>query len=60
MIQELTDLALLLEEVTLNEGVMDTIRWCFDASGEYTVSSAYLLQFEGSMVSDIALLIWEG
>jgi hypothetical protein len=27
---------------------------------EYTASSAYLLQFEGSISSDLATIIWEG
>jgi hypothetical protein len=60
MLPELNTLALLLDEVALNEDVHDAIRWRFSASGEYTASSAYLLQFEGSIGSDMAPLIWEG
>jgi mannosylglycoprotein endo-beta-mannosidase len=60
MVQELTNLAALVDDVILDERTPDAIRWRFDASGEYTASSAYLLQFEGSIPSDIAPIIWEG
>jgi hypothetical protein len=60
MIYELTELATLLQEVTLNENAHDSIRWHFEASGEYLARSAYLLQFEGSISSDIAPMLWEG
>jgi hypothetical protein len=60
MLQELMELALLTDGVTLNDGTRDSIRWRFDASGEYTAKSAYLLQFEGSIQSNIAPLIWKG
>jgi hypothetical protein len=51
------ELAMLTDGVTLNDGTRDSIRWRFDASGEYTAKSTYLLQFEGSIPSDIAPLI---
>jgi hypothetical protein len=60
MLDELSRLSLLLDVVSLNEEVPDKIRWRFDPSGEYTASSAYLLQFEGAETSDIAPLIWNG
>jgi hypothetical protein len=60
MIEELTRLAALLDEVDLNDELQDTIKWRFDTSGEYTASSAYLLQFEGSTTSSIAPLLWKG
>jgi hypothetical protein len=43
-----------------DEAIQDKIRWRFDPSGEYTASSAYLLQFEGSVASPVAPLIWTG
>jgi hypothetical protein len=60
MIYELLELTTLLQEVTLNENAHDSIRWHFEASGEYSARSAYLLQFEGSISSDIAPMLWEG
>jgi hypothetical protein len=60
MIGEVAELAMLLDEVTLNEEDQDKIRWRFEASGEYSASSAYLIQFEGAITSDIAPMIWEG
>jgi hypothetical protein len=50
IIEELTRLAALLDVVDLNDELQDTIKWRFDASGEYKASSAYLLQFEGSTI----------
>jgi hypothetical protein len=32
------ELAILTDWVTLDDGTKDNIRWCFDASGEYTGS----------------------
>lgn len=60
MLQALIRLATLLDEVTLQHGVQDSIRWRFDASGVYTASTAYLMQFRGSVQSDTAPFIWEG
>jgi hypothetical protein len=60
MLTEFTRLAARLDDVTLNEETRDTIRWRFTTSGEYTASSAYLLQFEGSTMSDMVPTIWDG
>jgi hypothetical protein len=59
MLPEFTRLALMLDDVNL-EDVQDSIRWRFSSSGEYTASSVYLLQFEGSISSDLATTIWDG
>jgi hypothetical protein len=60
MLDELTRLATLLEDVSLNEEAQDNIRWRFNDSGKYTASSAIMLQFETAVVSEIAPLLWKG
>jgi hypothetical protein len=60
MLEEWTRLASLLDEGVHDEAIQDKISCRFDPSGEYTVSSAYLLQFEGSVASPVAPLIWTG
>ena len=60
MLEELISLATMLDDVTLNPDVTDTIRWRFEASGEYTARSAYRIQFEGSTISVTAPLIYLG
>jgi hypothetical protein len=57
---ELTSLALLLDDVILHNEVPDTIIWRFAAFRKYSASLAYLLQFEGSIASDVAPFMWEG
>ncbi|KAM0909805.1 hypothetical protein ACQ4PT_014594 [Festuca glaucescens] len=60
MLKGLTWLATLLEDISLNEELQDTTRWRFDTLGEYMASSAYILQFEGSVALDVAPILWDG
>lgn len=43
----------------LREGERDTIRWNHEATGKYTSSSAYAMQFQGWILSDLDELIWK-
>ena len=58
ILSELILLASLLDAVSLNEAVQETIRWQGLASREYSASSAYLLQFDGAILSGTASIIW--
>lgn len=58
MTLELTTLASLLEEIGLQQGQPDLITWRLSPDGKYSASSAYLLQFEGSIPMDGYQLIW--
>jgi hypothetical protein len=59
MLPELLILARFLDEVHLNDDSVDNIRWRFEASGEYTARSAYLIQFSGAISSDYTTSIWK-
>jgi hypothetical protein len=59
-LHELLELAARLDEVHLVEDREDSIRWWPEESGEYSVHSAYLLQFSGSIDSDFSTSIWQG
>lgn len=60
MVDELYLLASHLDTVTLTVGQTDTITWRFNSKEEYTASSAYRLQFAGSMAMEGYKLIWSG
>ncbi|KAI4991277.1 hypothetical protein ZWY2020_039648 [Hordeum vulgare] len=45
-------------DIQLQKQVSDSIRWKHEASGVYTVGSAYKAQFQGFYKSDFRKLIW--
>lgn len=47
----------LLDEVTLEDGVANTIRWRFMFDGKYTTHSAYMIQFTGAIKTDTVEII---
>jgi hypothetical protein len=49
-----------MDDVHLAEDREDSIRWWPEESGEYSVQSAYLLQFSGSIDLDFSTSIWQG
>jgi hypothetical protein len=59
MMPELLALAQRLDDVQLNENTRDTIKWWPESSGAYTAKSAYLLQFEGIILTDFYPNIWK-
>ena len=59
MLPELLNLARLLDDVQLNDGTPDSIRWRLEASGEYSARSAYLAQFAGATATDHTATIWK-
>ncbi|KAE8813420.1 hypothetical protein D1007_09424 [Hordeum vulgare] len=58
MTTELTNLAAMVDGVTLQDGQPDVISWRFSPNGEYSARSAYALQFEGATSMDGFKLIW--
>ena len=58
-IQEFATLWGMLADVTLNQGSQDTITWKFTNSGEYSASSAYMVQFVGLSFCPMNATIWK-
>ncbi|KAE8805173.1 hypothetical protein D1007_18813 [Hordeum vulgare] len=59
MTTELTNLATMVDRVTLQDGQPDVITWRFAPNGEYSARSAYALQFEGATSMAGFELIWQ-
>lgn len=60
MLQELIDLAVGIQAITLSEGQPDAITWRFTPHGQYTARLAYLLQIACSISLDVAVNTWRG
>ncbi|WVZ88969.1 hypothetical protein U9M48_035436 [Paspalum notatum var. saurae] len=60
LLSEYTQLWELVESVHFNHesAAEDTITWTRTASGEYSASSAYKMQFEGGLHSDFPHTVW--
>ena len=58
-LQQFVDLWLVMRDVRLNPDTVDTIRWKWTPSGDYTAASAYRAHFFGSVRSYLHLLIWK-
>jgi hypothetical protein len=49
----------LIRNVQLNDDLDDDIRWKLTSNGEYSMSSAYNLQFFGLIESSFYKLVWK-
>ncbi|KAE8803530.1 hypothetical protein D1007_20607 [Hordeum vulgare] len=58
MIDELANMATLLDDVELQHDQPDETVWHFSKDGTYSAKSAYLLQFEGATFFDGYHLVW--
>ena len=58
-IQQFATLWEMLADVNLNQGSQDTISWKFTNSGEYSASSAYMVQFVGLSFCSMNATIWK-
>ena len=45
--------------MVFRDGTQDTIRWNQDAKGQYTARSAYAMQFQGRLRSNMDDLVWK-
>jgi hypothetical protein len=61
LVSQYTLLWELVHAVNFNESTQteDSITWTRTSTGEYTTKSAYLMQFEGSIVSPFPAMIWK-
>jgi hypothetical protein len=58
-LSQFIDLWIILQSVTLNDGVEDSIRWNLTTNGQYFVASAYELRFFGLVHSSMNTMIWK-
>jgi hypothetical protein len=59
LLPEFINLWRLVSDTPLLPGVRDSIRWSITASGTYSASSAYKLQFTGRPRSPAPTMIWK-
>lgn len=58
VLHELCDLWEVTRAISLTEGATDQIKWKLTASGQYMASSAYRMQFHGSIPTNDNTVIW--
>ena len=58
-IQEVVMLWERLADISLTDGVRDSITWKLSIDGVYSASSAYKAQFEGLTISAMVTTIWK-
>jgi len=58
-IEEFVSLWIRIQDVHLQQGVQDTITWRWTNDGNYSIRSAYRIQFRGSLLPFRTDLIWK-